>query len=400
MREAAAVSGRGRHTAAVLAAAVALALAGCGAQTTATTAPTTNTNRPAAGWEQLPPGPLSPRHSAAAVTIGDEVLIMGGNATPVCPPAAGCMEPDRLLGDGAAYDVPERSWRRLAPAPVPLPMAWLRPPVVLAGTVYTATDRELLAYSVADDSWQRLPGPPTTAWRDAVGDSPFLSLLAAGDVLVAQTNGPEAGTWAYASYDPADGQWRELPQPELSRSFQSQMVWAGDRVVVVAEPKRTFTSDAVSPAQPMGAATLDLRGRTWSAVPQGEGPTALGAHAVWTGDRVVVPYAFDSYARGAQELVPQGGYLDLDSGRWTAVATPPEPGEFDAVASTGSWSAVGHGLVLDTRRNRWHRLEPAGEALDALAASWVDDRLLVWGGGTRGVDRALVADGAIWTPPG
>lgn len=56
------------------------------------------------GWSTLPPSPLDPRHSPRAVTVGDEVLFLGGSTEPICPPNASCRgggpETERL--DGAA----------------------------------------------------------------------------------------------------------------------------------------------------------------------------------------------------------------------------------------------------------------------------------------------------------
>ena len=69
----------------------------------------------------MPDGPLSPRDSALAFTVGEKVLILGGRAEPGCPAGADCAAPQGPpLTDGAAYDPSSRTWRPIANTPDPI----------------------------------------------------------------------------------------------------------------------------------------------------------------------------------------------------------------------------------------------------------------------------------------
>ncbi|MDP9434040.1 MAG: hypothetical protein M3P93_02090, partial [Actinomycetota bacterium] len=59
-------------------------LAGCG--------PGTATG-PAPSWERLPDPPLSPRTLPVVAWTGAEVLVLGGDTAPLCPPSASCVDP-------------------------------------------------------------------------------------------------------------------------------------------------------------------------------------------------------------------------------------------------------------------------------------------------------------------
>jgi hypothetical protein len=106
-------------------------------------------------------GPLSARSATAAAWTGDEFLIWGGRTSDAC-----CLPSDSepFLDDGAAYDPVERTWRRLADAPIearaPLSV-WTGQELIVWGS----TDRNLryrdgAAYDPATDTWRRIADGP------------------------------------------------------------------------------------------------------------------------------------------------------------------------------------------------------------------------------------------------
>lgn len=149
-------------------------------------------------WEELPAPPLSPRARVVGVWTGSEVLLVGGD-TWLCPPNASCVAPDEPpLSDGAALDPDTGSWRAIAPSPLPFSYAST---AVLGDDVYFLVESGdgvagarpvLLKYSLPDDRWEELPGPP----RAGLG-----SLVAAGEVLVAFAGSDEQGEVPDQFYD-------------------------------------------------------------------------------------------------------------------------------------------------------------------------------------------------------
>ncbi|HUR50027.1 MAG TPA: hypothetical protein VMY88_10955 [Acidimicrobiales bacterium] len=60
-------------------------LGSCGTPDDQVTSGSTTTAAPGAGWEQLPPSPLSPRGGAVLVTLDDgRLLVVGGDTWPGC----------------------------------------------------------------------------------------------------------------------------------------------------------------------------------------------------------------------------------------------------------------------------------------------------------------------------
>lgn len=123
-------------------------------------------------------------------------------------------------------------------------------------------------------------------------------------------------------------------------------------------------------------------------MPQQDIVIGFGSQAVWTGDRVVLPYGFD-YTDGGRNPGgtpdPTGGYLDPETGEWEPLSrTPtPSPTALRLQALSDAFVTSGEGFVLDVERRTWHPLEPApGAATEGARAAWVDRRLAVFGGST------------------
>jgi hypothetical protein len=211
----------------------------------------------AAGWATAAPSPLAPRHTAHVVAVGNEVLVFGGNASPVCPPAASCADQPQYFADGAAYSPANDTWRPIAASPVPPD-----PGVVVEhqGVVYLLTGKHLHAYDVRADTWTELPAPPDTRGR----------LVSAGAHLMSLQYTQEGGqVRADHLYDPVSRTWRALPRDPLAPSFDRGAVWSADRIVLLGKPEPPPPVDGVdSPTIFVHAAAFDVKTWEWSQVPQ------------------------------------------------------------------------------------------------------------------------------------
>jgi hypothetical protein len=367
-----------------------LMLAGCGSATRAGIETTDS------GWSTAPDAPLSERHSAHAVAVGDEVLVLGGDDSPVCPPTADCASPPPQLRDGAVYSPATSTWRRIADSPV---VPWRGAVAEHDGLVYLLTERHLHVYDIATDAWSELPPPPDTDGR----------LMSAGQHLLRYEATQEGGrVGADHLYDPATRTWRALPRDPLAPTFDRGAVWSGDRLVLLGKPEPPPPVDGVdSPTVFVHAATFDPATWTWSPVPQQDEVIGFGTEYSWTGDRVLLPYTFD-YTQGGFNPGgtpdPTGGLLDPVSGDWERLPAPPDPpaNRLRVQAATPHLVTAGEGFVLDVEQERWWPLEAApGAPTAGVAAAWVGRQLVVFGGGSvpERTNR-LSRDTYVWTAPG
>lgn len=364
-----------------------LVLAGCGST------PAQIQQQAEPGWSAAAPSPLSPRHSIPAVTVDGEVLFLGGDTSPLCPPAASCADEPEPQRDGAAYDPAKDTWRRLAPAPVPPTRGST---AVVDDTVYLLSQGTFAGYDVGTDTWTSLPAPPEKDGR----------LAAAGTDVVRYAPTQEGGqVTADHLYDPATQTWRPLPRDPLAPAFDRAVLWTGSQIVLVGNRIPPPPVDGVdSPPTFVDAAVLD--GDTWKAVPQREQVIGFGTQYSWADGRVLSPYVFDYTAGGTNtggQPYPTGGLLDISTGEWERLPKPPAtPADgLRVTASSPDLVTAGGGLVLDLETSSWHVLEPAEDAHDeGVSAAWVGRQLVVMGGGgTDGVARELTREAYVWTAP-
>lgn len=353
----------------------------------------------ARGWTPLPPSPLGARHGSLAVVVGDEVLVLGGRTDPICPPTANCVGPSpaQQLRDGAAYDVGEARWRRLAEAPVPPAGGAV---AVVGDVVHLLVDDRHLGYDLSDDRWSELPAPPGEDGHRPTG------LAAAGDVLVAwqvQTDRPDL------VFDPSDGTWAPLPGDPLAPSFDRQYVWTGTALVLLAaELTANPGGDGPSLQQ---AAVLDLDTRSWRELPAATDTVTGSLSWSWDGRRVLAPasgFVDGGEVGGYGRSYSTGGALDPVAGTWSLLPPPPAatPGVergFEVGVDSRRWKASA-GALLDTTTDTWTGVPPAPAQVQPYGAqAWVGDVLVAWGGGRPfGIgdgDRGeLVATGAVLRP--
>lgn len=372
-------------------------LVGCGsgASTASSAADPAGAPERAAGWSAVPASPLSPRHEALQLAVGTQALLLGGQDEPLCPPGALCVRPADVRRDAAAYDVRAQRWRSLAPAPAAI-SAWSAAAVEIAGTVYVHASHDgnaLLGYDVAGDAWEVLPAPPDE----------HLRLVAAGDVLVGYAmsqEGEPTGDWLYT---PAERRWSPLPQDPLFPSFDRAMVWTGERLVLVGAKVTPSPGGEDGPSW-LRAATFDLATSSWTALPESRQVIVSYVDPVWTGSAVLnaAPGGADGgEINGYGRTLPFGGFLDPDTGQWSAL--PATEGKhtgsgFGPSATSRDHVARGE-IVLDVRARRWIELpSPPASGEQGATSVWVDGSLLVWGGGSPRTGE-LVANGALWTPP-
>lgn len=345
-------------------------------------------------WTALPPSPLGARHGSLAVTVGDEVLVLGGSTDRVCPPTAGCTgpAPEQQRRDGAAYDTGARTWRLLADAPLPPAGASA---AVVGDVVHLLAGQRHAAYDVSQDRWTELPAP--------LQAPPAAVLVAAGDVLLADVR---EGAESLQRYDADAREWTELPPDPLRPSLDRQLLWTGSQVLLLGA--RLVPDPASREPLLQRAAVLDLDTLTWRRLPDAT-DTVAGVPWSWDGRRAVAATAYEvdgGAVGGYGRSYGTSGALDPVTGRWTALEGPAE----ELLSRTGTlfvgpdgvrWKTGGRAL-LDTATGTWHPVpDPPAEVGEDAAMAWVGDELVVWGGGTpfdgSGL-TGLLATGAVYRP--
>lgn len=305
------------------------------------------------------------------------------------------------LSDGAAFAPSLGEWTEIAPAPLPLGYVT---GAVLSDVLYVfipglepapGARSGFLAYHVVDDRWEELDAP-----RVPGGTS--LALVAAGDKVVGYQPTQERGALPDLLYDPASGDWTDLPGDPLAPSFDRSAVWTGQELLLLGVE--------VVP-QPNGprpslyrAAGLDLASGTWRRLPDSE---VVGWNPAWfwAGDRVINPSI--GSADGGQvnnwgRAFPFGGILDPANGAWSPLPDPPAAANVFQGLSVGGpeYLVASEGFVLHVPTLAWAPLTKPRAGEEAGGASvWAGDRLFVWGGvRSNGAAAALLSDGWTWQP--
>ena len=345
-----------------------LVLSGCGVA-----GPSLDVPRSAAlQWERLPDPPLSPRALGALLWTGRELLALGGDTAPPCPPTAGCVGPSEPQRDGAAYDPVTNRWRPLAPAPRPL----VGPGVLDGGIVWFQTSEDaapLLAYDAAADSWTEHPAPPGPAAASFI-----LGVSEGRPVALRKEQRDQA--LPDAVYDPGSRSWEALPPDPLRPSF--------DRAAV-ATPQGLLVTGAEAVDEPgvlpafVRASLLDVRRQTWERLPDSD--QLVGAGIAVHGNRAIWPDLGGSdggQTNGYGRLIPAGGVLDLVTRTWDRLPGAPAEGSggWSAYALGGAVSAAA-GYLYDDRDRSWTRLgRPDGGPSTPGLAAWAGPDLVVVGG--------------------
>jgi len=186
-------------------------------------------------WEQIADAPLSPRSDAAGVWTGTEFIVWGGRTGEDWPP--------HELGDGAAYDPVDDSWREIAPAPIdpniPLVSVWTGSEMIVWGDWQGDAEGTGAAYDPSSDSWRVLP-EVGARFTDASAVWTGTEMVVFGARL-GPGNHPETPATGVA-YDPAADAWRALPDSDLIPN-STELAWDGSRLVAMDYGLRVQTLD-------------------------------------------------------------------------------------------------------------------------------------------------------------
>lgn len=358
---------------------------------------------PKTHWHTMAASPLSTREYATSVWTGKEVLVFGGDRYP-CAPNAKCVAPtDPPLADGAAYDPATNSWRRIAPAPLPVPRASA---ARVGQTVYALIDPDynlktfaaqhqtFAAYSVAKNSWTVLPRPDAGTAN--------LVLAAVGDRVVAYRSPKETAQDRDFVWDAAKKAWRALPA-DPTGPFDGRVLTGvdGDAVVIGTKPD---VPAAAGNSERVIASRLDLGAKRWTHLRAAD--VAADAPQWWSAAGLAVNATPGRTVDGRLRL---GGILDPSGrGRWTRL--PAQPGGLTdknagfewAQAGGGDWVVAGR-YALNARTLTWKKIDAPAELrgyLQGPSVTWAGDRLFVWGGAMFNdvAPKGLRNAGWTWTP--
>jgi hypothetical protein len=330
-----------------------------------------------AGWSRLPVSPLSPRRDARAVTVGSEVIFVGGWRYAGCgggPIGPECVDPGPLL-DGAAYDVRTQTWRPIRPAPAPPGNG---SSAVVGNTAYLEEDgaQRLLAYDVTADAWRRVPQPIGVHAR-----AYSYSILAANDHLIACYEGSEG--YRDQQYDPASRTWRELPPDPFGPSSLRSCAAAGSTLVVLSSaPNEHRSRENPNLAR---AAVYNPIKDSWRKLPDS---TRVSTFPGWSWDGTELVNASQDSPYGGPLV--GAGTLDPASGKWGAVPTWHRNARVvaEALRTDGLRLKAYRQYLYDTEHRRWLTPPRPPKGISLLGAqAWVGDTLVVWGGGTFSVGR-------------
>ncbi len=316
----------------------------------ASTLPATSTTATPSAWVSLPESPLTPRHGHSAIWTGEELIIWGGTDNP------GLLDP--FSNDGAAYDPVERSWRKIAEAPI----------------------------------GKRL-------WHSAVWTG--------GEMIVWGGFGDHAVVEA-AAYQPVTDTWRPIADAPISpRWWGHSTTWTGTEMII-------WGNRPGESAEPVGAA-YDPAVDTWRVLPASPVGNRTWHSAVWTGEELII-WGGQSFADGARaEYLSDGAAYEPVSDTWRLISAAPIGGRWQhtavwtgatmiiwgGAASDESLDALADGAIYDPASDSWSTLAPSPiAARNEHAAFWVDGSMIIWGGHERtsGSSWAQFSDGAVYDP--
>lgn len=209
-------------------------------------------------WKALAPMPTK-RGAAAAVVVGDKILVMGGATL-----APGAKEayldfttPQRALGTVEEYDPKTDTWRTRTPMPTArnhMALGAVNGKVyaiggrVGSGYISLGSDISLMeVYDTATDSWGYLGARMPTA-RSGVAFGVYN-----GKILVAggewQDTVIQATFRAFEAYDPATDTWQTLPPMAIPRHGVAGGVIGNRFYAVSGDVQSSGTGVAVSTPQ-------------------------------------------------------------------------------------------------------------------------------------------------------
>jgi N-acetylneuraminic acid mutarotase len=336
-------------------------------------------------WVELPPL-LQPRAAAAAVVVGDRIVVSGG------VDANGALLNTTEIFDGT-------SWTLGAPMPTPRQMLGAasdgKMMYAVGGANGTSDLTKVEAYDPAVNTWTTLSDLPQARsdFGVAVTDGRLVAVggLSAGQVLK-----------SVAAFDLRTLTWAALPD----------MGFARHGMAVAAVGKQVYAvggSTAVGDGQPTASAeTLKLAARKtqpasqWRSLP--DAPNARLQMASTVLDDEIWVIGGMSHGAGLRTVES----YDPQTGEWQPQPSLPIPlhhataatyrGEVVVIGGASDNIAEASNKVFALRGGSWVELPSLGHARAAAAAAVVGDKLVVTGGQNA---KALVAqtevfDGKSW----
>ncbi len=327
----------------------------------------------AAGWDTLPPGPLTvgPAADSGAWT-GRELVVWAKSATG-----------DEALG--AALDAASGTWRLLPPlgAPGGHRAVWSGSVVVVWGGLGEGASA---AYEPESHTWRPIAPAPIPRRVDH-------AMVWTGRRVLVWGGRSEAGNEPYAdgaSYDPQSDRWARLPAASIAARSSHTAVWTGKSVIVWGgigggrDGRPFYLADG---------AAYDPPGRRWQRLPPP--PRSIAGRsdqvATWTGREMVVWGGWRETPSGSATYFSDGAAYDPARRRWrTIAASPLAPRASSTAVWTGGeiliWGGLGERAFGDGAAYRplgdlWTMLpEVALAPRGHHVAVWTGRDMLVWGG--------------------
>jgi hypothetical protein len=324
----------------------------------------------AAGWQSLPPAPITPEFNArTSVWTGKQMLVFGRDQQTALD-SRGKPYATGAVNVAAAYDPHSRTWNKLSPPPktsgfMSLSSVWTGKEMLVWG------QGTRLAYNPSTDTWRQLPASPLLRVHDGFG-----AVVWTGKEMLGWGGGCCGDAFSDGvAYNPATNTWRALPKALLAGDQHPIGVWAGKRYLVFTGSQ----AGAYGPAR-----------NAWRRI--APAPVRVAA-AVWNGSRVFVTtasrnvFAYDPAKDRWQRLplLPRGrvGKIVVFDGVRLLVWGGAQGGA-SLVPGAKQWTVFAHGRLPAN-------LEPT--------AVWTGSALIVWGGAPTKMWGHYDEAGGAYTPP-
>ena len=333
-------------------------------------------------------GGISGRAGHTAVWDSSEVIVFGGYADEVFG-----------LSDGGLFNPTTRSWRKVARAPLKTffhAAVWTgREMLVWGGELQVIP--EGARFDPQRDTWRSLPLAPIAARLGHTAVWTGREMLVWGGASTRAQ--PQQFFADGAAFDPTQNRWRMLPRAPLAARFGHSAVWTGKEMII-------YGGQNISSTLADGAA-FDPAQNRWRMLPRAPLAARFGHSAVWTGKEMVL------WGGGGEQNYADGAAFDPARNRWRSLSRSPLRGRLHHIAVwTGTemivWGGEGEGergaptladgASYDPVRDTWAMLPKAPLSSRSNHRAVWTGRYLVVIDGSRGTDRGVLADVAIYSP--
>lgn len=219
--------------------------------------------------------------------------------------------------------------------------------------------------------------------------------MPAEDQLIAVSGSDEQGRTADQVFSPATGRWSNLPDDPLGPSFDREMVWLGDRLLLTAH--HLVDNPGADGPSLTRLAVLDGSLKHWTTLPDSE---IIGGNPQWVAERVVFPAT--GTADGGEvgnwgRDYSYGAIWDPATQAWSQLPSAPKRRSrlAGAVGSVTDTTLV-DGHLLNPRTAAWTEIPPGGwgDRTDQTILT-SPDTIFVWGGL---IDTKNTNEGFIYRP--